>query len=1078
MLNPYDVLKDFRPDEVQYLVNSAIFDEASFSRVRFHRSIREYLAACWVNRLLTNGQALPLVQVLPLFAVESCSQWIVFQGRMATLSWLAAINVQVREWVVRACPVLLMHDGDPQAWDQASVETAFSQLIDNATSTPMVVDFRSFSGEMRAGQAVGGAAVAAVLARPNLPWQAFSLAMRLARTAKLQETAVPVYAIYRDQSQLESHRAAALTVLQEVGLQEHRAQILADIQSSTLMSNTLLGEALPATRWQSLGVDQLALILGRSADEGDTGTGPMASAIKNDMLSDADLSGATLLLSAVLRSLPRAEAGKPFARYPQESAPKRAWLLHVLPDCFKRVLELSRDAQNPPTAVCAQAAQEVYELRDSGYANADDVTALRTLIQHFQALRWEIALALARLGQPALDRGRMGWDKGMLVGFDGDDLPELTRRAQDSALPAETRDVWFSIALEVAIRQPQRLKVLRQLCEATAGENRAEILERLKGWRKGERSRQRWEADDQARRVKQRQDKEAVVACFEPRLGGIADGTDVAGLRDLLRRVFNTKAWGERGELDFRFISPLFTPQIAEAFAVGLKRFWRTYDPADPMDHPNGTLPTDALLALAGVYAYAESGGTFIEVTDDEAARAAGVSVWASSAPPSWFKQLYAAKPGPVVAALNPRVLREARAPHASHGALDLALRAASAARRPLLAHVQHLIVGDEVVNQAMVKKLIPLLVEDGLLSMVEVGSVCRRKLELTPAGVRIQDLSWLRLWADAQPREACDWFNARLPGLGGESQAQVADFAAEMSATHWVKEPRDQEAVDLLLEVCGVVRQHHSSNASSAGAHESFFGPPTSRFLHSAAQGFVRLRGRLGRFGLQKLHDEEHDDERRWELKRLLAQHAEQDASTESNWSPDRLRGLHAAFDTDPASEAQLFQQVMARLEAIKADVEHGRFSERVLFDKGVPEPHLQLWLAAKFEGAPGRRFSVHREEELDLKKKPDVRCSFARFNTCVEIKPLDATRKYTATTLVDDTLKVQMVQQYLKEAGSRSGILVLVQLDHKRWDLPGAPGSSFDALVRYVQGEANRIKQETPTVIELQAVGMRFVV
>lgn len=46
---------------------------------------------------------------------------------------------------------------------------------------------------------------------------------------------------------------------------------------------------------------------------------------------------------------------------------------------------------------------------------------------------------------------------------------------------------------------------------------------------------------------------------------------------------------------------------------------------------------------------------------------------------------------------------------------------------------------------------------------------------------------------------------------------------------------------------------------------------------------------------------------------------------------------------------------------------VEEGPFSERDLFAPRMQEKFLQRWLAAKLWDTQQRRFSVHREEELD---------------------------------------------------------------------------------------------------------------
>ena len=55
LLDPKDVLLDWRPTEVQELLGCGLFDESLFGSVRFHhRDAREYLTARWLGRLLSN----------------------------------------------------------------------------------------------------------------------------------------------------------------------------------------------------------------------------------------------------------------------------------------------------------------------------------------------------------------------------------------------------------------------------------------------------------------------------------------------------------------------------------------------------------------------------------------------------------------------------------------------------------------------------------------------------------------------------------------------------------------------------------------------------------------------------------------------------------------------------------------------------------------------------------------------------------------------------------------------------------------------------------------------------------------
>jgi hypothetical protein len=405
-----------------------------------------------------------------------------------------------------------------------------------------------------------------------------------------------------------------------------------------------------------------------------------------------------------------------------------------------------------------------------------------------------------------------------------------------------------------------------------------------------------------------------------------------------------------------------------------------------------------------------------------------------------------------------------------------MTLRCASAVRRKLLDGVTSLVLSGIVTNKETLKELVPVLHADGLMSAADFDKFCESGLlqGINAAG-RIEDLSWLQLWAAARPHSAWNWFQLHLSTLSSENDLQVSNFAAAMYDLKWVEQPWDLSTRDLLLEVASVLQRHYSNIVPDNDTDSSFFGPPIKRMLDGIVEGFVSMRGALGYNALHQLIAAESDVERQWSLRGALAKHTELEAATEAKWSIERLRNIHRAFDSEPRNEVQLYEQVIARLEEVRTSVEEGPYSERALFAPGMPEKHLQLWLAAKFQDTQNLRFSVHREEEVDDDKLTDIQLACATAKVCVEIKPLDRTRSYSASSLVEDTLKRQLVGQYLKGRNSSSGILLLMQLDDKRWDLPSATGRSFEELVEYLQKAADTIKLSTPNVKELRVFGIR---
>lgn len=1085
ILDAFTVLRTWRPDEVQLLLATAIFDEASFDRVKFHhRSVREYLAAQWVNDRLTQG--VPLGRLEPLFAGRPNGELTLIPSRRPVLAWLAAINVRARAWVISMFPEILLHEGDPQSWDQHSADLAFNAIIRATETRPRIRRWYQSSGEyLRISRALSPGHLAAVLGDTGASLQARSIAYRLARHGKLKDCANAAFGIYRDKTRFTWETTAALSILEEVGTFAHREEVLADIESGTLATNELIAAALPCVPWPTFSPIRLAAIFNRTQSEGEYGTGPMAEAIRRDILPKTDLASTTLLLQAVLASLPKPEPGQTFERFPPENQPQRAWLLHVLPLCFLRALELSKDVDVISLPTFLGAAEQIATLRYSGFVDRDDLHRVKSAIILIPELRWSIAAVISQIVDIQHPADRLVWDDASIVTFGTDDLPELIQRSQQATLPLAEQDLWFKVGVEVAIRLGTgraRAAALRALSGPIEGTRATWAFKRFNEWHAGGRTRRKWEFEERIRKETLEDERALAMSKFIAKREIVADGSDFGSLRELLFRAHRGSAWNDNVGVDLELVASQFGRDIAELFGTGLRAYWKRTTPPNPSNYPNGGVPWEALAGLSGVTLTVGGHSDFSSLTSEDVFSAAQLAVWALPGPPPWFEPMYNVWSRDVETALNPWVIDELKAEQpgtGNRGAFALAMNCPPYIRRALITGTTSLVLDGAVKNGNCLKQLVPALFEDGLMSQVEFDTVCQSQLErVTSDPNGVSDLSWLQLWATGRPHAAWTWFKEHISTLETERCLQLQNFASAMANLQWIPQPWDSQAINLLLQIAEVLTLNGFSSTDDTGIDNVLYGPPAKRMFYAIARGFIGVRGTAGRNALLMLIANEADSGRRSDLLDNLHEHAEHEASAGQQWNLARLRKLHSAFDSAPQDEAQLYEQVLARLEEIRISLEEGPFSERKLFSADTPEKHLQLWLAAKFRDTQNRRFSVHREEEVDNDKKTDIQLSCRAGNVCVEIKPVDADRGYSANSLTD-TLLTQIVGQYLKGNNSSRGILVLVQLDTKGWDIPGgAKKQPFEALVTYLERQAQEIKVASAGVNELTVFPMRCVI
>jgi hypothetical protein len=1084
---PLSVLGEWKPNDVARLLATAVFDEATYGRVRFHhRSVREYLAACWVNRQLVSG--VPFHRVLQLFTASPFGTTVLIPSRRRALCWLAAVNVEARSWLTRHFPEMLLFEGDAEAWDTVSADQAFVAYVRRLKGGLRTEWYNDASEFRRIGRRLPPGRVAGVLSDPELPPHVRRSLLPIAKHGRLSDCAEIVFGMYRSATSNARERLYALDVLKTLGSPTHRAAIKEDLLSGSLTPSSVAATALAVADWSSLNVDELATVFKAAEPEGTYGTGAFARTVKDDLLPSATQTSATLLLTAILEVIPKPEPGMRFTRYPNTEGVEGAWLIDVLPDCLERLLSLLPTTLATYPGVCLEAAERIESERHSGFTDREDFARLHNLIVKHPCLRWDIALEIAQSENIRDSGSRLTWGKrGCIVSFGESDIPELNRRANDITARPEVRHVWFTVGMRLALRCLKgraRTDALSALAAGPEGDKRATAITSEKArWMDSVRQSHEYLRYERARKLEQRASEETNRATLRRDVENIRDASHMGSICWLLHYSHERANRKALSRVDYGIVASDFGQDIADALAAGLKSVWSTGDPPNPANHLDGSIPWEAITRLAGLHTLLDEGLDIASLTEPDATRAAKLAVWQFGEPSDWFEKLARAHSAVVCAALQPWICDEAQVAHGTppplRRSLDLATSCPSDIRATLLAPLTSLIVGGRISCRQTLKSVVRALREDDLLTATQAANVFRAQVtaSLPPSG-RVSDMDCLLNWFREDTASASKWFEAHVVGLGADGRDELEAFAKAAGDCKWVKLPADSLSVVALLRVHGLLGKHLSSAKSAAKHRADAFPPPTVLLRDEIPKVFVQSRGVAAHRALVQLMESESDTNRAAWLAARVREHAELESMESAQIETEDLLAITLPFLTEPRSETQLYQQVVARLEEIRKGIEEGPFSDRGLFCKGMREKLLQRWLAARFRETQNRRFSVHREEEVDDDNRTDIQLSCPNGNVCVEVKPVDATREYSANSLTD-TLRVQIVDQYLRGYNSCHGILVVFRLDSKTWQIPGAQerDSSFDALIRYLQCQADLIKGESAHVHELLVVGISCV-
>ncbi|HFD9402940.1 TPA: NACHT domain-containing NTPase [Salmonella enterica] len=111
-LDPTRILTDWSLKEINSLLRLAIFDPATYERVRFHhRSVQEYLAACRLKYLTNKGMSVN--ERFSLLFSERYNISVVLPSMRSIAAWLSLHDREIRKELMKREPETLLSCGDP-----------------------------------------------------------------------------------------------------------------------------------------------------------------------------------------------------------------------------------------------------------------------------------------------------------------------------------------------------------------------------------------------------------------------------------------------------------------------------------------------------------------------------------------------------------------------------------------------------------------------------------------------------------------------------------------------------------------------------------------------------------------------------------------------------------------------------------------------------------------------------------------------------------------------------------------------------------------------------------------------------
>ena len=1102
VLDAARILPDWTEAKRQALLRRALFDPATYGRVRFHhRSVQEYLAARRLRSLREKGMSRKALFRL-LFA-ERYGVEVVLPSMRAIAAWLALWDGAVRKELTRREPETLLSLGDPETLDLAArgnlvraFATAYGQGDWRGLNIPL--------DEVRR------------LAHPDLAplirecWgngpaneDVRELLVEMIWQGQIEACADLVQSIALDTDLHPHHRVIAVRALvacaRDGCVRGIAGAILAHPESwPARVVHGVAADLFP----RIMTADELVALMERTPEPRQT-VGGFAWVSSQIVETIEPWSGSAVALRNAMAALVRRGHRPTSSSYRIHG--RFDYLAPALASLCERQL---CDAPNAFGPELIRACVVASRFGDRELGGPEPIGKLKarfaTNIDRRSDAFWAELAFMDEVSSDEDDRVRFhrASHKG-LVGA----LAEADRPWLEVALADESRRDRRAVALHALIggwyrrgQDASELEGIREMLkdDPTLGrilDEHTRPSERNEEFERMEREDQCWQ------RVQAREEAQCLEDWKNWRDELLADPPAAFSAEHLEETTDNLYWWLRAANRslsrldlwDKDALVQAFDPDIADRAERAFRAFWRATPPVLWSDRPaaerNG-IRGDWSLGLSGISAEASTPGWTDSLSPEEARIAAVYATVELDGFSPFIADLARSHPAEVRELIGGEVNAELRVgdDHDHLPILQHLTHAESGLKQLLLPRlIDELKVWPSVFTDETGPRWIHHL--DRVLRILDetrnetdreaIATECADRYEADPAGALA--LVWLRglfrfdvvrgtralvtEFADRSDPGACARAIDALAALFGERDSPVPAFESIDPAQ------RGHMLGQLVRYAHAFVRPEDDQ------IHEKVYTPDardkaedTRRFLLSK---LLDTPGPEAHRVILELADEDDFAHATDRLRLMARQRAAADAEFPA-FTPEDVSALDDRQEAPPRGRDGLFAVMMDRLDDLAHDLAHHDFSDRRTVLSISEEREMQRTLAWRIKERANGAYAVMREDEVADGRRTDIRLSAVDggHRAVVEVK---IANKWSLTDL-ERSLRDQLVGQYLRHSTCKAGCLLLTcHGRERRWVHPKTRKRvGFPEAVTFLRDRARAIEQETSHDVRLAVFGL----
>jgi hypothetical protein len=197
----------------------------------------------------------------------------------------------------------------------------------------------------------------------------------------------------------------------------------------------------------------------------------------------------------------------------------------------------------------------------------------------------------------------------------------------------------------------------------------------------------------------------------------------------------------------------------------------------------------------------------------------------------------------------------------------------------------------------------------------------------------------------------------------------------------------------------------------------------------------------------------------------------AEADTEIEP-WNPGDITQFAMEAEKAPQNHRELYELAISRLLDLKTDLEEGDASNAEILRSAKDERNHRIYIGGWLREHSKGKYNVPQEEELADRKKPDIRIHGLGFDGPVPIE-LKIADNWPGSKLFE-SLHYQLCGQYLRDARSNNGIYMIVYRgEETAWVHPRSGGKvEFSTLIQLLKKEAEKIVMDDSKIEAIEII------